>query len=81
VEDITTEHDVWMLSRGPYLIRIALYSVVGPDYQVEVVKVSSAEIQIDSKNDARYYFNQFTDLARCVRKLNRAAGRLFTGES
>lgn len=78
--DITTEHDVWMLTQGPYLIRIGLYHVGGGE-NLEVVKVAQAEIQIESKQDARYYYNQFTDLARRVRKLNRAAGRLFRREN
>lgn len=75
MEDIATTHDVWMLPQGRYVIRIGLYREAGD--RLDPIKVTTADIQIESKNEARYFFNQFTDLARRVGKLNRAVSRLF----
>lgn len=77
--DVASEHDPWMLPEGSYIIRVGLARVDG-DGKIEQMKLASADVQVYSKAEARYYFNQYTDLARKVRKLNRAVGRLFPNE-
>lgn len=73
--DVTTEHEVWALQPGEYQIRILITT------RQEIVKEATAQIDIQSQREAKYFFNQYTDLARRVRKLHRATGRLFTRET
>lgn len=72
--DITSKHDPWMLSEGDYIVAIGIFQK-GKDGP-ESVKRTESYTQVRSKQDARYLFNQYIDLARRVRKLERAAGRL-----
>lgn len=71
------EH-TWMLARGEYVIAIGLFmrDPDNPNNSLTVYR-SEAHIQVQSRQDARYYHNQFTDLKRRVRKLEKAVKRLF----
>lgn len=73
--DIATTHDPWMLAEGDYVIVIGLFRRGSKG--METVKRRESDISVHSKRDARYYFGQYTDLARRIGKLARAAGRLF----
>lgn len=74
--DVPTQQEVWMLPESEYVIQIGLFRVENGEI-VEMIKHTAADVQVTSKKEARYYFGQFTDLARRVRKLNRAHTRLF----
>ena len=77
--DVATHRDVWMIPAGEYVIRIGLYRTQGD--RLDPIRVSTAEIQVQSKLESRYYFKQYLDLARRVKKLQRAVSRLFPRES
>lgn len=74
--DVATEHDPWMLAEGEYILVVAMYRR-GEKDEPESVGRCDSYIQVKSKNEARYYFNVFTDIKRRVRKLERAVNRLF----
>lgn len=69
-----TDPDYWMLPEGDYTIAIGLFK---RGVENATVRRTESFVQVRSKAEARYYFNQFIDLSRRVRKLERAAGRLF----
>ena len=78
------EHDIygddpyWMLAEGEYKIVIGMYRRnPKAENETECVGRTEANIQVTSQREARYYFNQFTDLRRKIRKLERAVKRLF----
>lgn len=73
-DDVATTHDPWMLAEGEYILVVAMYRRAEPP---ECVGRCDSYIQVKSKNEARYYFNVFTDIKRRVRKLERAVNRLF----
>lgn len=64
-----------MLPEGEYRVAIGLFKRA--DTSMTRVYEAQADFQIHSRGEARYYFGQFTDLKRRVRKLERAVGRLF----
>lgn len=76
VQGPETEHEVWMLEEGEYMVVIGLYRK-DSNGKPELVRKSEGLFQIRSQRDARYYFNQFIDLARRVKKLEKAMNRLF----
>lgn len=75
IPDIATEHDPWAIPEGEYIVAIGLFH--RSEDGTVTTKRTESHIQVASKRDAKYYFGQYTDLARRVRKLERAAGRLF----
>ena len=68
--------DLWMLPPGEYIVAIGLFTRDDKGHG-QTVKRTEAHIQVQSQEEARYYFNQATDMCRRVRKLEKAAGRLF----
>lgn len=76
VQGPESEHEVWMLEEGEYMVSIGLFRKDDAGKPI-LVRKSEGYFQIKSRNDARYYFNQFIDLARRVKKLEKATNRLF----
>lgn len=70
--------DTWMLQKGEYIIAIGLF-IRDPENGDKPITVYRTEshVQVQSQQEARYYHNQFIDLKRRVRKLEKAAKRLF----
>lgn len=71
-----TDLDLWKLAPGEYIIAIGMFTRDDHGRGRTVYRTDS-HIQVTSKAEATYYFGQFTDLKRRVRKLEKAAGRLF----
>lgn len=76
--DIYGDDPYWMLAPGEYKIIIGMYRhSLNAENQTECVGRTESNIQVTSKREARYYFNQFTDLRRRIKKLERVVNRLF----
>lgn len=76
------QQDLWTLDRGEYMLTIVLYhrNADKPN-ETELVKQANSLITVHSQRDARYLFNQVTDLIRRCKKLERRAASLFDAEA
>lgn len=68
--------DPWMLPPGEYVVAVGLFTR-DENGKSLTVKRTEAHIQVQSKKEARYYFNQVSDMCRRAKKLEKAVGRLF----
>lgn len=70
------ETQFWMLERGEYVVAIGLFRREQGGSSATVYRTES-HIRVHSRNEARYYHNQFIDLKRRVKKLEKGYARLF----
>lgn len=68
--------EYWAIPEGEYVLAIGLFRR-SAEGKTETLGRTEAHIQVASQREARYYFNQWTDLRRRVRKLERAVAKLF----
>lgn len=78
---IDDTQELWALAPGEYMVSIGLFyrDADSPNEKKTIMRTDSL-IQVYSQREARYYFNQVTDLRRRVKKLEKVAARLFNSE-